>query len=208
MESKNKEAIKKIISEEIERLEKIKSLQVQKKQLSEAIKLIEEGGEIDEISWQGIKNAVGFGAKTASNVGSSINKGIDKKIHSAGKAIGNQVAKVADKISTGYHTIDDGLTQFGNDLGKAMTAGDVQALEAKMTKMFIKLDKLVSKLNEKQVKLGVKPTTMKSLLFKAANKAKASAPVKSATPPANAAASTPALAEGDRPALDNGGKKR
>ena len=46
--------------------------------------------------------------------------------------------------------------------------------------MFSELQTIIGKLNEKQTKLGVKPTTMKSILFKVAN-AKKQAPMQQVT---------------------------
>ena len=197
----SKQLIKKIISEEIARFEKIKSLELKKKQLQEALNLL-ESGEMDEISWQGIKNAVGFGGKKAAEVGSAVGQSagkavgdaaasvgkkaaaagnavvnavdkkvtnINNKVDAAGKAISDKATQIKNKITTGYQNLDAGLSQFSKDLSNAATAGDIQTLESKMTKMFSELQTIIGKLNEKQTKLGVKPTTMKSILFKVAN---------------------------------------
>ena len=162
MENKNKETIKKIISEELEKFEKIKNLQAKKKQLSEAIKLIEEGGEIDEWSFQGLKNSLGFAGKKAADAGSAINKGIDNKVNAVGKAIGKKYAATADSVN-----------QFKKGMSDAMTAGDIQAIEKDLVNRFDKLVALVKDLNIKQKKLGIKPTPLNSFLLKYGNKAKA-----------------------------------
>ena len=183
------QAIKKIISEEIVRFEKIKNLEDKKKQLSEAINLLESGEQLDEFSWQGIKNAVGLGGKKAADLGASagkavadkasaVNKGIDNKVNALGKTIGKQAAAIGDKISTGYNSVDSSMKQLGSELSNAMTAGDIHTIEVKIEKMFMELQKMVSALNQKQQKLGVKPTTMNSILFKVMGKK----PKKSAAP--------------------------
>lgn len=165
-----KEAIKKIISEEIARFEKIKTLQAKKKQLSEALNLLEEG-KLDEISWQGIKNAVGFGGNKAAEVGaaagnavankaSAINQGINKKVQNVGKKIGHAAASVGDSAS-----------QFKQGLSAEMTKGDIATIKIDLSKRFDQLVSLVKDLNKKQVKLGIKPTTLKSFLFKYGNQA-------------------------------------
>ena len=191
MENKNKVAIKKIISEEIARLEKIKSLQAKKKQLSEAIKLLGESDEIDEWSFQGLKNSLGFAGKkagdAATSAGASVGNAVAKKATDLGNKVATKATNIANKVVTGYNTLDTGLKQFSSDMGKAMTAGDIQNLEGKLVKIFQNLESLVKELNQKQTKLGVKPTTMKSLLFKAANKAKSNIHSAPAPAPGNAA---------------------
>ena len=178
-----KDLVKKVINEEVEKFSKLKSLELKKKTIQEALKSLESGKQLDEISWQGLKNAVGFGGKKAADLGNSagkavankaseINKNIDNKVNAIGKKVGNKAAEIGDKFSTSYNSMQSNLKQFGQGLSNAATAGDIQALEVKMEKIFFDLQKMVSELNKKQIKLGIKPTTLRGILTRAANKYK------------------------------------
>jgi hypothetical protein len=156
-----KSKLTEIVSEEVTRINKIKDLIDKKKILQEAIKSFEEKGDIDEVSWQGIKNAFSFGGHKAGQAIDSANKAIDKKVNSVGRTIGKKAAAVGGAVS-----------DFSKGVDKAMTQGDVATYENKIKDLFIKLNKMVHNLNAKQQKLGMKPTTLKSIMFKAANSAK------------------------------------
>jgi hypothetical protein len=160
-----KSEIKQIISEEIARAKNIKSLEAKKKMLEEAIKKMEEGEELDELSFQGIKNVLGLGGK---KVGDAASAAAEK----VGSAVASKVDAAVNKFKTGYVNLENGLKELGKEFDTAMTKGDIDALGNKVTNVFADLQVIVDKLNAKRTKLGMKPVTILGLLNTARAKAK------------------------------------
>jgi hypothetical protein len=160
-----KSELKQIISEEVARAKKIKELQEKKKVLQEAIKKMEEGEDLDEISWGGVKSALGFAGKKAGEAVGSVTQ----KASSA-------LDKAQTKLKTGLATLDKGVKDFGAELSAAATKGDIQDLNDKINNVLANIVKMGEELNKKEVKLGLPPTKMKSRLMSAANKLKTVSP--------------------------------
>lgn len=160
-----KSELKQIISEEVERFKKIKSLEDKKKMLEEAIKKMEEGEELDEISWKGVKSALGFAGKKA---GETVGKAGEAAAQTASSAL----EKAQMKFKTGMATLDKGIKDFGAELSAAATKGDIEDLNEKINNLIANIVKMGEELNKKESKLGLPPTKMKSRLMSAANRIK------------------------------------
>jgi DNA repair exonuclease SbcCD ATPase subunit len=167
-----KSEIKQIISEEIARAKNIKSLEAKKKMLEEAIKKMEEGEELDELSFQGIKNALNLGGKKVGDAASAAGQKVGATAEKFGSAVASKVDDAVKKFKTGYVNLENGLKELGKEFDTAMTKGDVDALQNKVTNVFADLQVIVDKLNEKRKKLGMKPVTILGLLNTARAKAK------------------------------------
>lgn len=169
MQKITKSELKQIISEEVVRFKKVKSLEEKKKMLEETIKKMEEGEDLDEISWKGVKSALGFaGEKAAEKAGGAAEK--------VGGAVSSALEKAQTKFKTGLMSLDKGVRDFGNELSKAATKGDIEDLNEKINNLIANIVKMGEELNKKEIKLGLPPTKMKSRLMSAANKIKAVAP--------------------------------
>lgn len=167
-----KSEIKQIISEEIARAKNIKSLEAKKKMLEEAIKKMEEGEELDELSFQGIKNALNLGGKKVGDAASAAGQKVGATAEKFGSAVASKVDAAVKKFKTGYVNLENGLKELGKEFDTAMTKGDVDALENKVTNVFADLQVIIDKLNEKRKKLGMKPVTILGLSNTARAKAK------------------------------------
>jgi len=175
--------LKQIISEEVARVKKIKDLQEKKKVLQEAIEKMEDGEDLDEISWGGVKSALGFaGKKAGETVGSVVQKAggaVGSAAQKAGEAFGSAAQKAGSalektqtKLKTGLATLDKGVKDFGAELSAAATKGDVQDLNNKINNLLANVVKMGEELNKKEIKLGLPPTKMKSRLTTVGNKIK------------------------------------
>lgn len=169
MEKITKSELKQIISEEIDRFKKIKSLEEKKKMIEEAIKKMEEDEDLDEISWKGVKSALGFTGKKAGEVAGKAGEAVAQKAGSA-------LEKVQTKFRTGVAALDKGVKDFGAELSAAATKGDIENLNEKINNLITSIVKMGEELNKKEQKLGLQPTKMKSRLMSAANRIKAVVP--------------------------------
>jgi len=169
MEKITKSELKQIISEEVVRFKKVKSLEEKKRILEEAIKKMEDGEELDEISWKGVKSALGFAGDKAASAAT----GAAEKV---GSSVSSALEKAQTKFKTGLMTLDKGIKDFGNELSKAATKGDIEDLNEKINNLIANIVKMGEELNKKEVKLGLAPTKMKSRLMSAANKIKTAVP--------------------------------
>jgi len=105
-----KSQLTQIINEEVSKMKKIETLNGQKKSLQEAIKVLEEGGDLDEISWEGLKNAFKFGGKEAGKAAGAVDKAVGDKVHAAGKAIGNKAAAVGSAVADKAHAVGSAVS--------------------------------------------------------------------------------------------------
>lgn len=161
MEKITKSELKQIISEEVVRFKKVKSLEDKKKMLEEAIKKMEEGEDLDEISWKGIGKALGV-------VGDKASGAAEK----AGSAVSGALEKAQTKFKTGLMSLDKGIKDFGAELERASTEGDIDTLLEKIDKLFVNIVTMFEELNKKQDKIGVPRTKLRSALMSAMNKVK------------------------------------
>lgn len=176
MEKITKSELTKIISEEITRAKKIKSLQEKKKFLEEAIQKAENGEELEEISWNGVKSALGFAGKKAGDAVGKAGEAVGKTADSAIKKVGSALDKTQTKFKTGLATLDKGVKDFGAELSAAATKGDIEDLNKKINNLIVNIVKMGEELNKKEIKLGLPPTIMKSRLMSAGNRIKAVIP--------------------------------
>lgn len=176
MEKITKSELKQIISEEIARAKKIKELQEKKKVLQGAIKKMEEGEDLDEISWGGVKSALGFAGKKAGEAVGSATQKAGEAVGSVTQKASSALEKAQTKLKTGLVTLDKGVKDFGAELSAAATKGDIQDLNDKINNVLANIVKMGEELNKKEEKLGLPLTKMKSRLMSAANKLKTVSP--------------------------------
>jgi hypothetical protein len=170
MEKITKSELKQIISEEVARFKQVKSLEEKKRILEEAIKKMEEGEELDEISWKGVKSALGFAGDKAASAAT----GAAEKV---GGAVSSTLQKAQAKFKTGLATLDKGVKDFGAELSKAATKGDVEDLNEKITKLLDNVIVMFLELNKKEEKIGLPTTNIQSVLMSSVGKAKKMAKV-------------------------------
>jgi hypothetical protein len=166
MEKITKLELKQIISEEVARAKKIKELQEKKKVLQEAIKKMEEGEDLDEISWKGVKSALGFAGDKATSAAT----GAAQKVSGA---VSSTLDKAQTKFKTGLATLDKGVKDFGAELSAAATKGDIEDLNEKIIKLLDSVVVMFNELNKKESKLGLPQTKIQSVLMSSVAKAKA-----------------------------------
>jgi len=171
-----KSELKQIISEEVERFKRIKSLEDKKKMLEEAIEKMENGEDLDEISWSGVKSALGFAGGKAGEVAGKAGESIGKAGESIAQKAGSALEKAQMKFKTGMATLDKGIKDFGAELSAAATKGDIEDLNVKINNLIASIVKMGEELNKKETKLGLPPTKMKSRLMSAANRIKTAIP--------------------------------
>lgn len=176
MKNITKLELKQIISEEVVRAKKIKELQEKKKFIQESIKKIEDGEDLDEISWNGVKSALGFAGKKAGEAVDSAAQKAGDAVSSATQKATSALDKVQTKLKTGLATLDKGVKDFGAELSAAATKGDIEDLNVKINNLITNIVKMVGELNKKEIKLGLPPTKMRSRLVSAANKLKSVSP--------------------------------
>ena len=179
-----------IIKEGVQKEIQTKKLLEQKKFVETCINKLERGQllseseqkQLDELSWQGVKNVfktggamagkavAGAAQKTGQAVAGAAQKA-GQAVAGAGQAVAGAVKTSTDKainaVHTKYTTIEQGVNQIAAELGQAATKGDISSIKQNLGNMFTKTIGLIKKLNEKEAKLGVPITKYQSMIMKA-----------------------------------------
>lgn len=129
------------------------------KMVSDMLKVFEDFQNLNEISWQGLKNVGNLAKQAIGNTGQNI---VDKTKET--------ISNVSDKVNKTFNTTSTYFKNIYDSISDEMTKGDIDNLESKILGTAQEISFLVSKINDKRIKLGLPPTKTKSVLLSIMNK--------------------------------------
>ena len=157
----SKSELNKIIQEEVERFNRIKQLEENKKQLEEALQRLNEGEDIDEGWFNNMTAGMGNLRKVAANkAGQAVAGAANKMGHAVGN-VANQAVQGVKQFGQGIkqdvvgagQDIAAGARKVGSAVGGAASAVKNTYQQGVVNQMKIDIPKQIEQLKEKQQQL-------------------------------------------------------